>query len=436
MCERWPGLESLVSLLRKPLPRNISWLHTLGSLLLVYLLFQMLTGILLALYYSPSPDQAHASLMYVREELTFGELVYRLHRWGAGFVLVTAFLHMGRTYFHAAYRKPRELVWGSGLVLGILLTLFAFTGALLPYDQKGYWATVVGINIASSPPVAGEYVRDFLTGGFGDIGPVTLSRFYILHVCVLPLVFAALVSLHLRLLKKAGSAGPLTGPAEPYRPLFPSQAFRNVVASAVGATALLATAALVGFEETGPASRSPGSFVPRPEWYFMGHYELLRILPSGLQLLGTFVIPNGLLVLLLLLPFLDRGADRSFGRRRLQIILGVLAILGLAALTVKGIASVPEVTAEPAASGERPADPVAWGRELFTARECRTCHVIGDEGGTTGPDLSFVGRRLQPDWLPAWIRNPKAYKPTTEMPAFEGSEEELKALVAYLLTLK
>jgi len=165
---RGASLRPVRAFLDKPVPRNVGWLHTLGSLLVVYLVFQTVTGILLGLYYTPSPEGAYQSVQHVREGLFLGGFLLRLHRWGAGFVLVTAFLHLARSYFLAAYKAPRELLWLTGLLLGVLLVLFAFTGQLLPYDQHGYWATVVGVRIAGSPPLVGGFVERLLTGGYGE----------------------------------------------------------------------------------------------------------------------------------------------------------------------------------------------------------------------------------------------------------------------------
>ena len=265
IASRWGGPDSARAFLSKPLPRNISWLHTLGSLLLLYLLFQALTGILLGFYYSPSPDSAYESVSYIQDELFLGSFLHRLHRFGAGFVFVTLFLHLARSYFLAAYKSPRELLWVSGVILGVLATLFAFTGQLLPFDQRGYWATVVGIRIASSAPGLGDLIRSLLTGGYGDIGATTLSRFYILHVCVLPLALGGLIGLHLGILQKIGSAGPADGSSpEPVRSFYPTQAVKDVFAAAGGALALVLVAALVKSHDTGPADPVAGGFVPRP----------------------------------------------------------------------------------------------------------------------------------------------------------------------------
>ena len=425
-------MGSLKAFLQKPIPRNVSWLHTLGSLLLVYLLFQTLTGILLALYYSPSTESAHASLQYLRNELFLGRFLHRLHSYGAGFVMVTVFLHMARSYFLAAYKSPRELLWLTGLLLGILLTVFAFTGQLLPYDQHGFWATIVGIEIASSAPVVGEHVRDALTGGYGQIGAVTLSRFYILHVCVLPLALVGLLGLHLAILQRVGSAGPVSGSPRPHRSFYPHQVLRDVLVAAGGTLVLFLVAWLVAYPETGPANPSPGDYVPRPEWFFLAHYEILKLIPGDYWIVGTFVLPNLLLLALVLLPFVDRRPQRGFRERPVAITCGAVVCLTLVGLTAWGVADVSSVPS----TSETRKDPVAWGAELFEERECSRCHSIAGRGGDKGPALDFVSRRLRADYLPAWIRRPQTFRPDTEMPAFDGTEEQLNAIVAYLSTLE
>jgi len=343
---------------------------------------------------------------------------------------------MARSCFLAAYKSPRELLWLSGLLLGILLTLFAFTGQLLPYDQHGYWATVVGIRIASSAPSLGEMIRAVLTGGYGDIGATTLARFYVLHVCVLPLVFLALVALHLGMLQRVGSAGPTSGPREPIRPFFPTQVYKDVLVAAAGAAALFLTAGLLTATDTGPANPAAGDFVPRPEWFFLAHYEILRVLPGKWQILGTFVLPNALLGLLVVLPFIDRGTERSPRRRKFATIAGLAVCAVLIGLTIKGVASAPHTAGKTDAASTM--SPAQRGRALFVEKKCVTCHSIEglSETGTKGPNLTHVASRIRSDYFPQWIRNPRNFKPTTEMPAFEGSEDELSSIVEYLLTLK
>ncbi len=438
---RWDGPSQMRAFLGKALPRNVGWIHTLGSLLLLYLTIQVVTGILLALYYSPSPDQAYASLEYVRGELTFGWLIYSLHKCGTSFVLVTAFLHLIRSYFLAAYKKPRELVWCSGVLLGLVLLMMAFSGGLLPYDQRGYWAAVVGIQIASSTPLVGGAINDVMTGGYGDIGTTTLSRFFIAHVCVLPLLLFGLVGFHLNLLQKAGSSGPLTGSPDPHHSFYPRQAAKDMVASVVGAAALFLVAILVQLEDSGPAAPEAAEFLPRPEWYFFAHFELLKLFPASLAVVGSFWVPTVVISGVMLLPFLDRSPERAFARRKIMTVVGVLGVGALLTLTGVGIAAASAEAAEREAAvpemGEE-TDPLVRGRVIYQLEmhDCVTCHMVNEEGGDIGPDLSTAGRRLRVDFMKAMIRRPQTFDPDSEMPPFLGNEQELDLLVQYLQSLK
>ncbi len=432
---RWDGPQRIGAFLTKPLPRNISWLHTLGGLLLLYICFQTLTGILLGFYYSPGPESAYQSVRYIQDELFLGRFLHHLHRYGSAFIIVTAFLHLARSYFFAAYKAPRELLWITGVMLFILLTLLAFTGQLLPFDQRGYWATVVGIDIGSSAPGIGKYVGQILTGGYGDIGAATLSRFYILHVSLLPFALFGLIALHLGILQRTGSAGPADGSPEPVRPFFPSQALKDVIVAGGGALALCVVAALITSVDTGPANPASSDFVPRPEWYFLSHYQILKSLPGSLKIIGTFVVPNLLFGALFALPFIDRSRKRAIRQRPIVVTAGLIVGISIIGLTAWGVLTPPQDNSQ-ADSIAIDLDPVEHGRLLFTEMDCVQCHTIAGSGGTQGPDLSNVATRLRPDYLPLWIRNARSFKPDTEMPAFEGSEDELSALVEYLLTLQ
>ena len=432
---RWDGRTQAATFLHKPLTRNVGWLHTLGGLVLVYIMFQVLTGILLGLYYSPSPDSAYASSRYIQEELFLGRFVYDLHRFGAGFVIVTAFLHLIRSFVLGSYKAPRELLWITGVMLLILLTLFAFTGQLLPFDQRGYWATIVGIRIASSAPGLGEFVGQLLTGGYGDIGATTLSRFYIMHVSVLPFALFGLIGLHLAILQKVGSSGPIDGSTGPTHPFYPQQAIKDVLVAAGGAFAICIVAALVKSTDTGPANPAAGSFTPRPEWFFLSHYEVLKMMPGTMQIVGTFILPNIVVGLLFLLPFLDRKPDRSFRSRKFTLALGGMMCLTIVGLTVKGVLS--ELSERGTTETQTTSvSPVEHGRALFESMECIRCHTIAGKGGFKGPELTHVASRLRADFLPDWIRNPRLIMPDTDMPNFEGTEDELADVVAYLLSLK
>ncbi|HWC31804.1 MAG TPA: cytochrome b N-terminal domain-containing protein, partial [Actinomycetota bacterium] len=158
-------------------------------------LVQLVTGVILAMYYVPDPDKAYQSIQTITNDLTLGWLVRGMHRWGASVFIILLFLHMGRVFLFGAYKYPRELNWVIGVVLLVLTLAMGLTGYLLPFDQRGFWATVVAININSTAPIAGPFLADFLRGG-AEIGQDTLSRFYSLHMLVIPGAMAALIALH------------------------------------------------------------------------------------------------------------------------------------------------------------------------------------------------------------------------------------------------
>jgi menaquinol-cytochrome c reductase cytochrome b subunit len=192
--------------LYEPVPKRGAWLYTLGSATLFLITLQFLTGILLLFYYVPTTDHAWASVYYIMNEAYFGRLIRGVHYWSANFLLAVIGLHMARTFFSGAYKAPRELNWVVGVILLLLVIGLAFTGYLLRWDQDGFWASVVGIKIGSYSPFIGGYVVNFLIGG-DVIGPSTLSRFFAIHVWLLPAAIAPFIGIHLYLLRKHGEFG-------------------------------------------------------------------------------------------------------------------------------------------------------------------------------------------------------------------------------------
>ena len=188
-------------------PRDISWAQTLGFATLMAFTSQALTGVVLAMYYKPDPNSAYASVQHITEELTLGWLVRGMHKWGASVFIILLFLHMGRVFLFGAYKYPRELNWIVGVLILALGMLEGFTGYLLPWDNTAYWATVVGINLNATAPVAGPFLAQFLQGGLA-IGPNTLSTFYALHMLVIPGAIFALIGLHLYLVVRLGVTSP------------------------------------------------------------------------------------------------------------------------------------------------------------------------------------------------------------------------------------
>ena len=169
----------------RKVPGETNWFHTLGSATLTAFIVQLVTGVILAMYYKPDPEGAYASIERITNDLTLGWLVRGMHRWGASVFIILLFLHMGRVFLFGAYKYPRELNWLIGVFILLLAMLEGFTGYLLPWDQTAYWATVVGININANAPIAGPFIADFLRSGT-EIGVDTLARFYSLHMLVIP----------------------------------------------------------------------------------------------------------------------------------------------------------------------------------------------------------------------------------------------------------
>ncbi len=191
-----------------PVPRHITWLHCFGGLTFFTFIIETVTGIIMAFFYVPTPDHAHASVAWFQSSVPFGSIVRNVHRLGASAMVVLVVLHMIRVFVHAAYRKPRELNWVVGVGLFLLVLGFGFTGYLLPWDQKAYWATTVGLNIASTVPFVGPPIASLLRGG-PTLGALTLLRFYALHVFVFPILIGAGLLLHFAMIRKQGIAKPL-----------------------------------------------------------------------------------------------------------------------------------------------------------------------------------------------------------------------------------
>jgi menaquinol-cytochrome c reductase cytochrome b subunit len=197
----------------RKVPKGTNWFYTLGSATMFAFLSQAVTGIFLAMYYDPSPTRAYESVRYIVNDAFLGEFVRGMHRWGSSVMVILICLHMARTFFFGAYKYPRELNWVIGVVLLILTMTMSFTGYLLPFDQRAYWATIVGVNINGTGPLLGPYLSDFLRGG-GEFGATTLSRFYAIHMMLVPGLIAALIGAHLYLVAKLGTTAPPWSKAE------------------------------------------------------------------------------------------------------------------------------------------------------------------------------------------------------------------------------
>lgn len=205
--ERSGASGMLTGMLYRKVPKGTNWFYTLGSATLFAFVVQALTGVFLAMYYTPSTIEAYDSITYLTNDVFMGELVRGMHKWGASVMVILVFVHMARTFVFGAYKYPRELNWIIGVVLLILTMVMGFTGYLLPFDQRSYWATIVGVNINGTAPIAGPYLSDFLRAG-PEFGATTLSRFYAIHMLLVPGALIALIGAHLYLVAKLGTTAP------------------------------------------------------------------------------------------------------------------------------------------------------------------------------------------------------------------------------------
>ncbi len=323
------GLDRFIAiLLDEPIPGGARWSYVFGSGLLFLFIIQLVTGIFLTMYYVPGAAVAHTSVSYIQKEITGGAFVRGLHHWGSTLLIVTIGVHMGQVFLWGAFKKPREMVWVFGMVLMLLILAFSFTGYLLPWDQKAYFATAVGVKLVSEVPIVGGFLKAVTLGG-ARLGTLTLSRFYMMHVIVLPALTVFFVGMHMFAFRRAGAEGPYAKPAKPIpnriERFYPRQFYYDTVFSA-GLFFVIAALAITEPVALEPrANPADAAYIPRPEWYFLPLFQLLKYFQGELAILGIVVIPGVLLALLFLVPFIDRKAERNPFRRRIAI--GSMAVL-------------------------------------------------------------------------------------------------------------
>jgi ubiquinol-cytochrome c reductase cytochrome b subunit len=393
-------------LLDEPLPSGVGWWFITGSVLLFLLGVQILTGLVLTMYYVPSPEHAYDSVRFIMDGLTFGPLVRGLHFFGASFIVVAAVIHMLRVVLFGSYKAPREVTWITGVVLLLVILAFSLSGYLLPWDQKAYWATTVTINIARSTPLVGDQVAALLRGGF-DLGALTLGRWYTAHVFLLPACLIGFVVAHLYLMRRHGISGPITARAGEPKPFYPYHALKDTIAMAVVFAALLTLAYTVPAPLDAIADPSDARYVPRPEWYFLSLFQLLKYFPGPLEPVATIVLPGLIVGALFALPFLDRRPDRHPLKR--PLVTAAFAVIGAAivSLTWLGLQDSP-VHADPDQWG-----PIAIaGRELSTDERCVTCHTVGGAANV----LASTRLRRDPEWLLSHVQDPEIIAPGRRQP--------------------
>jgi len=331
---RLPVDETEALLRAKEVPSHSGTLwYYFGGLTLFFLLVQIVTGVLLAIYYQPSPEHAHESIVRIVNGTPHGWLIRSLHAWSAHLMIGTLLVHMFSVYLMRAYRKPRELMWLSGFLMLLLVLGFGFTGYLLPWDTTAYFATLIGTEVPKTLPLLGAWGVSIVRGN-AYVGEETLTRMYALHVTILPLVSIVVVSLHILINQYLGvSTPPGTAIRRKPVPFFPDFAYRDLVAWTAGFAVLLALAALLPRElgeKANPMASAPAGI--RPEWYFLPLYETLRIVPAtvfGIQ--GELVVNGGVGILMglwALIPFIDRKSARDL-RSPVFRAIGIVLIVYL-----------------------------------------------------------------------------------------------------------
>lgn len=407
-----------------------------GSVALFAFLTQAATGFLLALNYGATPAEAHASIRYIMTEVTGGAFIRGLHHWGASCMIVVVVLHMIQVFLWGAYKKPREATWIAGCFLLLLTLAFGLTGYLLPWDNKAYWGTAVTTQIAGLAPLVGGYIRQLL-GAEGDvIGNITFARFYAAHVMLLPALTAALIAFHLCLVRRHGITPAPSDAGQPKKRFYPGQAFKDTVAmfAYTMVLALFANFAQLGLGSM--ADPTDTRYIPRPEWYFLFLFEILKLFKGPLEVVGAVILPNLAVLALILVPFIDRGRFVEVRKRSVAITLVVLSAIGWAGLTQRAIATTPPSMEDPFA-GLRPPQP--WLRlpaehlaaiGYFQKDNCGRCHVLGRS--VKGPDLAAAPSEKQLDWLLAHFARPEPGGEVEAAPASTLTAAQQRSLAAFL----
>jgi ubiquinol-cytochrome c reductase cytochrome b subunit len=452
--ERLGHRALLKAFLDEPIPGGARWSYVFGSVLVFLLVVQAVTGVLLASFYAPSATDAWASVAYIQDQLPLGWFVRGVHSTGASAMVLVVCLHLVQVTLWGAYRRPRELNWWIGLVMMACLLGFALTGYLLPWDQKGYWATQVATSLLGATPLVGPWLRSVVQGG-PEYGNLTLTHFYALHVLVLPAVVFTLTAVHIALFRKHGVTARWNADTQIVEPFWPGQLVRDFAAMTLTlGIVFFVVARGHGVELEAPADPA-SSYDARPEWYFYPLFQLLKYFPGRWEIVGAVGAPLVAGGLLFLLPFYDRAATTRPTTRKLAIGSVVLVLFGAVALGAQGYVQdrrnveYQKFRARAEKANERALqlaklgvppdgnlehnDPLARGRKLYQER-CIGCHLYQGEGEQRAPDLDGWSSRA---WLRDFLQAPEADRffgktKIRGMKPVKNTGAELDALVEWI----
>ncbi|MGD8858950.1 MAG: cytochrome b N-terminal domain-containing protein [Myxococcales bacterium] len=421
------GYRALIShALDEDIAGGARWAYVFGSGLLIIFGIQVLTGLLLMATYTPSVQDAWSSVYYIQHEVAAGWFIRGLHHYGAQAMMIVLGMHLMQVAIYGAYKAPREVTWWIGLgLLGVVQGL-GLTGYLLPWDQKGYWATKVATNIAGTIPLVGPTLQTLVVGGT-EYGQTTITRFYVLHVGVLPATLVLLVVAHVAMFRRNGATPPVGADLKKVGKFYPDQVFKDLV-FALLVVAVMAVLTVAGGAHLDAPADPTVDYHPRPEWYFLFLFQLLKYLPGSMELVGTVILPGLAGAFLFVLPFLDRGESNAL-RARLPWLAPILAgALGVVFLTwqafeddandaayqaaLENSAERAERAIELASNGIPPGgplemlkrDPLTRGPDVYS-RECTKCHVMNGEGERAAPDHTGFASRT---WIMSVLLDPNA----------------------------
>ncbi len=448
--------KALDYFLNRKIPPGVKWPYTLGSATTTAFVVLLITGMLLTTHYQPSPETAYGSVKFIYDHVIFGSFIHNLHFWAASAMVVLVALHMTRVFYFGAYKYPREMTWITGSILLVVTLAFAFSGYLLPWDQKAYWTTVLLSRMAGTAPFVGGWATTLVQDG-QNIGAFTVTQLFAFHVILLPVLTVAAIGVHMFLVIRHGISNPPRRADEPYAEAAdPTSAYRefydakkaagkpffhNVLDDAIVSLGLVlvlcALAIYVPHPLEQPANPIGVGFAPRPEWYFLWLFQLLRLFPGKLEPVGVLGVPLVLVLLLMGLPFLDRGPRRHPMSR--PVTVGVWTLGGIAVLwlTVLGAGEKPPSASGGALVKSGLSAQALAGEKVFQTYSCTTCHKINGVGGDMGPDLTHVGSRHNLAFFTKLVRNPQSEEPGSPMPPFtQIPEAQYKNLVQFLSELK
>lgn len=425
--------------LDEEIPASAGWHQVFGSVAMFLFITQVFTGIMLALNYAPTPGEAYNSLRYIMTELTGGALIRGLHHWGASMMVIVVVLHMVQVFLWGAYKKPREATWMMGVILLLVTLAFALTGYLLPWDNRAYWGTVVTTQISASAPGAGPYVLR-LMGAENGVGVVTFARFYAVHVLVLPPLTMLLILLHVYLVRRHGVAPAPGDEVKPKQKFYPRQVFKDTAAISLAFIILFSLAVVAKAPLGRLADPTDTTFIPRPEWYFLFLFQLLKYCEGPLEILASVVLPTLGVGLLFMVPFLDRAPVIRVTKRTTAFAIVILAAITWTGLTAAAVRSTP---AEAFAADRE--GPMEWrdltpeelaGVSYFKSESCGTCHTLGlRQEDKPGPNLGAGGAARDAAWMISHFKQPASMVPGSQMPSVSLSDSQLNSLAAFLLKL-